>query len=1383
MLRKLTSRSISVVSALALLASYVPLQAFASEPRYYPYVVYAHSGNENSVSINSEGICINGTIGTNGGITTSAPYINGDYHSVMDEALTMVNAHYEILDTYFSDALLFTTDVILDDMNNNIGASIGTDYSFTATGNVSMSASVGAVYDVSFNKGECGANINASEAVVYSRMGDVTVDCDSFSFCGIIYAPRGTVSINASNVNVSGLILAENVVINGNNVNLNYNSHFGELIGSCMDNPPMSIENDTVFGVGKDIIVDTTYLSFFDDAYAIKPDFRELNGRLIMSSSFESLNVEICDDHGINVFNQTIEPAFNWQTTDLGLLYGDNYVTITAQEPNGDAIQKEFIIRCCTPEYNDNLMIDREDPDGDGLINYIESYFGTDINDPDSDKDGLTDFQEIYDTSTNPLLWDTDEDGICDGNEDGDNDGLDNVTEYAIGSLVYAADSDLDGLYDYDEYMTYHTNTSLEDTDGDTLTDAEELDFGTDPLLFDSDDDGVSDADQIYTRTLNIQDMDVAYDPSVYPSLSFTSDARNIASVKMETYESDSFLNPLITGYIGDAYTFTSDHAFESAVMTFTIDEAWFEDPDFTPVIFYFNEETRMLEEVPNQTIAGNTVSAPVEHFSTYIVLNYKPIQEVWSHEIDYIPDKDLEIVFVLDYSTSLDQNDPNGYRISIAQEFVDNLGANDKAGVVIFNHSTSKLALTNDFDAVNAQIEKARLTSGTTYMWDGLKAGYELFSDEKAENSNRYVIFMTDGWTYNSSITEEQCALLRDDKSIDKVFVIALGKTGSNDDVLQRVADENCFYKLSTFDNEEAFFRASYSDMGEQMESSDDAEDTNGDGISDYYTELMCKGYFKTGTFGYVFDNPYNNWEALFLDVQSNDDFDGDGLKNGDEIEIVTDSSGRPTVKLLSSPGLKNSDEDKYTDGFEVSKLGSDPLITETFYWQYDVETLTDFDYQSKDYYERISGNYLNLSAVAIGNYCYGGKTEITQIHRETLYDYLIYMHEVNQPSYNSQSDYELNKAMANACTKSASLLWNHINVYINPDGSFPSVTQAYIDSILPAYRDMQEGWQMILEYSDNVPKDLENAFCDLVVDFQDRYSNFIEDYDIVNVEKQIKVNRLDKVSKCIDGASVFISLLDCVDNNHEYYTKLYDALRFLEDSEQVLTVIANDSLLYDPLLAASAIELRNFVVTEGDHGIQEAKSTLSRFVVQATEAAFNYACQEALVALLNSPTVAAIMVGYTIGTFCGDMIAPVSKRSEFAVRVCTMALISQLLAERSKGTYSHTVYYSPKQSSYNGLLVGIWNNQSDLGLEVNQIYISAICARMYAEQSVIDLLTADTDGSRALYSFIEGYIYYLIDELGDGSYTHDKYDLISDCEDKKEMLYSLKQRYTIRG
>ena len=78
-------------------------------------------------------------------------------------------------------------------------------------------------------------------------------------------------------------------------------------------------------------------------------------------------------------------------------------------------------------------MIDRNDDDSDGLINYIENYFGTNTDVADTDSDGLTDYQEIYDTSTNPLLWDTDENGIRDGDEDNDCDGLDNKSEYIAG--------------------------------------------------------------------------------------------------------------------------------------------------------------------------------------------------------------------------------------------------------------------------------------------------------------------------------------------------------------------------------------------------------------------------------------------------------------------------------------------------------------------------------------------------------------------------------------------------------------------------------------------------------------------------------------------------------------------------------------------------------------------------------------------------------------------------------------------------------------------------------------------------------------------------------------------------------------------------------------
>jgi hypothetical protein len=58
-----------------------------------------------------------------------------------------------------------------------------------------------------------------------------------------------------------------------------------------------------------------------------------------------------------------------------------------------------------------------EDPDQDGLTNLQEFQLGTDPNNPDTDRDGLTDGQEALLYHTNPLLFSTDGTGISDGIE------------------------------------------------------------------------------------------------------------------------------------------------------------------------------------------------------------------------------------------------------------------------------------------------------------------------------------------------------------------------------------------------------------------------------------------------------------------------------------------------------------------------------------------------------------------------------------------------------------------------------------------------------------------------------------------------------------------------------------------------------------------------------------------------------------------------------------------------------------------------------------------------------------------------------------------------------------------------------------------------------
>lgn len=89
----------------------------------------------------------------------------------------------------------------------------------------------------------------------------------------------------------------------------------------------------------------------------------------------------------------------------------------------------------------------------DGLDDEAENEFGSDPNRPDTDNDGLSDFDEVVRHKTNPAAADTDGDGISDSeelrvgmdplrddrSEDLDGDGVSNITEYLMGRSVNVA--------------------------------------------------------------------------------------------------------------------------------------------------------------------------------------------------------------------------------------------------------------------------------------------------------------------------------------------------------------------------------------------------------------------------------------------------------------------------------------------------------------------------------------------------------------------------------------------------------------------------------------------------------------------------------------------------------------------------------------------------------------------------------------------------------------------------------------------------------------------------------------------------------------------------------------------------------------------------------
>ena len=134
------------------------------------------------------------------------------------------------------------------------------------------------------------------------------------------------------------------------------------------------------------------------------------------------------------------------------------------------------------------------DSDGDELFDIEEEMYGTDKFDPDSDNDTIEDGPEVKKYNTNPLLNDSDLDGILDWeelNETGGKDGY--VTD------PNDPDTDGDGLWDIFEIENteYFLDPTDPDVDNDELPDGIELDDSdgniTNPNDPDTDKDGLLD--------------------------------------------------------------------------------------------------------------------------------------------------------------------------------------------------------------------------------------------------------------------------------------------------------------------------------------------------------------------------------------------------------------------------------------------------------------------------------------------------------------------------------------------------------------------------------------------------------------------------------------------------------------------------------------------------------------------------------------------------------------------------------------------------------------------------------------------------------------------------------------------------------------------------
>ena len=151
------------------------------------------------------------------------------------------------------------------------------------------------------------------------------------------------------------------------------------------------------------------------------------------------------------------------------------------------------------------------DDDDDGLETSDEILLGTNPLLADTDGDGLTDLAEVGEYLDHPL--DSDADGTIDAldtedNLDQDNDGIPNKLEALLNTNPNKADTDGDGIDDLTEVgpdLTSPLDSDLDgiidaldtsndaDSDNDGLTDQQELTLKSNPESVDSDGDGIND--------------------------------------------------------------------------------------------------------------------------------------------------------------------------------------------------------------------------------------------------------------------------------------------------------------------------------------------------------------------------------------------------------------------------------------------------------------------------------------------------------------------------------------------------------------------------------------------------------------------------------------------------------------------------------------------------------------------------------------------------------------------------------------------------------------------------------------------------------------------------------------------------------------------------
>ena len=631
--------------------------------------------------------------------------------------------------------------------------------------------------------------------------------------------------------------------------------------------------------IDTEISINTDGLEYNKNAkwYYIEDEISALTGKISNTNNIKKILYNIRDINDNIVKQGVINISDEWIIKDFGLVVGYNDVSIVAEKGNGKIVKKSVHFMNINVKNMESMDVDLNDNDGDGLNNYFESLYGTDINEVDTDGDGLSDFSEIIITGTNPLIKDTDNNGITDGNEDFDEDGLTNIEEIKLGTNCYLEDTDGDKITDGDEVNKYFTNPLIKDTDEDGLSDYEDIVLQFDPNKADTDNNGVLDGnesvEQKYTEKIDSDDKKGITGVSV--SLECSGYIDNLVSItntyKLDTRSSD------VVGLIGVPVEISCDSEFSTAEITFAYDEkALGETSEDDLCMMWYDEENDnyVLLEDSKVDKKNHIITYSTTHFSTYLIVDKKIWLDNMRMDMNYRTYGETiyyDVAFVVDVSSSM-----SGTRITTAKNalnsFTDALLEGDQAGLIRFNSNAYIVQeLTPDIDLIKNAIGTLS-TSGGTRADLGISRGITMLDGSSGLNQKMIILICDGDVSYNTTLVQSA-----KEKEIKIHCINVVNGTSTAMEQMAKETGGTYYYAATTENLSEIISELQGNTVGYV-----DPTDSDGDGLYDVYEVNGMR---------------LSNGKIVYTDPNKTDT-DGDGVSDYDAM------GGAPVIETYMLNG-----------------------------------------------------------------------------------------------------------------------------------------------------------------------------------------------------------------------------------------------------------------------------------------------------------------------------------------------------------------------------------------------------------------------------------------------------------------------------------------------